>query len=81
MKWFDFHKFIITVLVVGAVLSPYAAALALLIFFGHQTAEKYFTKNISDSDRRQIDALKVDVQKLAEQKKKDGLAQAFAPRA
>jgi hypothetical protein len=77
----DFQKFLILALVAGCVLHPASAAAGLLIVFASQVVDKYFTRNIADSERKIIESLKGDVKKLSEEQQKIGLSKAFGGRA
>jgi hypothetical protein len=76
----DFQKFLIVALVAGCVLHPASSAIGLLIVFGAQVADKYFTRNISDSDRRALDSVKADIEKINKVQQKESLAKAFVAR-
>lgn len=73
----DFHEVIVAVLVAGCVVHPAAAAAGLLILALKHAAEKYFTRNISDQDRKTISALKAELEKVSSIQQKEGLAKAF----
>lgn len=77
----DFDKTMIVLLVAGCVIHPGSAAAGLLILASAKTAERYFTKNISDQDRRVIATIKADVDKISAIQQKDGLVKAFGVRA
>lgn len=73
-----FSEIIIVALICGCVFSPYASALALLVISAAKLLERYFTRNISDDDRKDIQSLKSDHQKLKDKVDKEGLAKAFS---
>lgn len=77
----DFQKGLIVFLSVGCIVHPASSAIGLLIVCGAGIADRYFTRNVSDQDRRSIAALKADLDKIRDTQQKDGLAKAFGARA
>lgn len=73
----NFENILIFVLVAACMFHPAAAAAGLALILASQTAERYFTKNISDKDRQMIGELSQAVTKHSEILSKQGLAQAF----
>lgn len=65
------------VLVLGCLLSPIASAFGLLVVCSAKLGDKYFTRNIADSDRLEIQALKSEHLKLKTKVEQEGLAKAF----
>lgn len=81
LRAFDFQKVLIIALVAGCVLHPASSAIGLMIVLSSQVADRYFTRNISDPERKAIASLKTDIEKIHAIQQKDGLAKAFGPRA
>jgi hypothetical protein len=81
MKQKNFENVLMFALVAGCVIHPLSAALGLLVLLSSQAAERFFTRNVSDSDRSAIAALKVDMKKISEVQQKAGLAKAFGAQA
>lgn len=71
------HDALIVALVAGCVLHPASSAVGLLILFGSEATNRYFTRNISDPERRAIAQLKTEVEKISVVQQKEGLAKAF----
>lgn len=72
-----FFEIVGLALVAGCLFSPYASASALMVVLTAKIADKYFTRNISDRDRNEIQTLKAEQIKLKLKVEQDGLAKAF----
>lgn len=72
-----FMQIMTIMLVCGCLFHPAASAVGLVVIFTFQIAEKYFTRNISDTDRKQLFTLKLDLEKIAQAQQKESLAKAF----
>ena len=80
-----FHQVLALALTVGCLTHPASSAVGLLIVCASQITERYFTRNITDADRTELEAtkadlagVKADVVKLKESTNKAGIAQAFS---
>lgn len=65
------------VLIAGCALNPFASAIGLLVFFTAMLGDRYFTKNLSDADRLEIQFIKSEQAKLKVKVEHDGLTKAF----
>lgn len=74
----NFENILIFFLVAGCICSPLDSAFGLFFILLAQCAERFFTKNISDSDRSELQTLKSEVEKHADTLRKQGLAKAFS---
>lgn len=72
-----FFEIMTAALVAGSLFQPFASAIGLLIIFSAKIAEKYFTRNISDSDRRDIQSIKAEQIEIKLKVEREGLAKAF----
>lgn len=73
-----FFEIIAAGLVCGCLFSPYASAFGLAFVLAAKLAEKYYTRNLSDADRIEIQTIKTEHEKLKLKVEKDSLAKAFA---
>ena len=79
-----FFEILLAGLVCGCLFSPFASAIAIMFICSARLAEKYFTRNIADADRAELQSLKIDLQtaksefsKIKLKVEQDSLAKAF----
>jgi len=74
----DFQKSLTAALVIGCLFHPFASCVALLIFLAHQLADKYFTSNISDKDRKDLQTIKAEIAEVKLNQQTQNLTKAFS---
>ena len=74
----NFENTLIFGLVGACMFHPASSAAGILILVLSQVAERYFTRNVSDSDRDQIAKIRTEVSKHSEFINKDAITKAFA---
>lgn len=68
---------LIVILVGASVFSPVASTCSLLVMLSAALAHKYFTRNVSDQERLDLQVLKTDFAKIKSKVEQDSLSKAF----